>query len=276
MKKLLVLLVIFSMLTAVGCSAASQTSALTSGTDLSQTEKPYKELTCTVVVFGPSILAMEPGPTGVAGRLEELTSFEVKDYSLLGGMATRIEGDSFSDISLVSILLYNEDKLSREMRDAIPDADYVIIAFGGNDHSMGIPASGDGESYENALLISVETIKKMNPDARIVLVGPTNGWGMEDGEYVFATELDFGGGKLGDYVDAMKRVAEKEDVLCVDMLDAWTFCEDDSTRYAEDGSHLTELGRRVYAEYLAKNIYDYYFAVAITPPSSALRPSGSS
>ena len=178
MKKLLVLLVIFSMLTAVGCSAASQTSALTSGTDLSQTEKPYKELTGTVVVFGTSIWAMEPGPTGVAGRLEELTSFEVKDYSLLGGMATRIEGDSFSDISLVSILLYN----------------------------------------------SVETIKKMNPDARIVLVGPTNGWGMEDGEYVFATEL----------------------------------------------------GRRVYAEYLAKNIYDYYFAVAITPPSSALRPSGSS
>ena len=178
MKKLLVLLVIFSMLTAVSCSAASQTSALTSGTDLSQTEKPYKELTGTVVVFGTSIWAMEPGPTGVAGRLEELTSFEVKDYSLLGGMATRIEGDSFSDISLVSILLYN----------------------------------------------SVETIKKMNPDARIVLVGPTNGWGMEDGEYVFATEL----------------------------------------------------GRRVYAEYLAKNIYDYYFAVAITPPSSALRPSGSS
>ncbi|MBR2549891.1 MAG: hypothetical protein IKE92_07755 [Clostridiales bacterium] len=180
MKKLLVLLVIFSMLTAVGCSAASQTSALAGQTELSQntSEKPYKELTGTVVVFGTSIWAMEPGPTGVAGRLEELTSFEVKDYSLLGGMATRIEGDSFSDISLVSILLYN----------------------------------------------SVETIKKMNPDAHIVLVGPTNGWGMEDGEYVFATEL----------------------------------------------------GRRVYAEYLAKNIYDYYFAVAITPPSSALRPSGSS
>ena len=264
MKKLLVLLVILSMLMAVGCNNASQTSALTSGTDLSQTEKPYKELTGTVVVFGTSIWAMEPGPTGVAGRLEELTSFKVKDYSLLGGMATRIEGDSFSDISLVSILLYNEDKLSREMRDAIHDADYVIIAFGGNDHSMGIPASGEGESYENALLISVETIKKMNPGARIVLVGPTNGWGMEDGEYVFSTELDFGGGKLGDYVDAMKKVAEKEGILCVDMLDAWTFCEDDPTRYSEDGSHLTELGRRVYAEYLAKNIYDHYFAGDIT------------
>lgn len=257
MKKILALLVLFSMLLIVSCSTASQTS----GTSQAAIEKPYPELTGKVIVFGTSIWAIEPGPTGVAGQLKALTSFEVEDYSMLGGLATRIEDDSFSDVSLVSVLLYNNDQYSIRMREAIPDADYVIIAFGGNDHSWGIPASGEGESYENALLLSIDTIKEMNPNVRIVLVGPTNGWGKtEDGEFVFATDLDFGGGKLGDYVEAMKRVAGKEDVLCVDMLNVWTFREDDPTRYSEDGSHLTELGRRLYAEYLAKNIYDYYYA----------------
>ena len=259
MKKIFALLVMFLMLLVVSCSTASQAS----GASQTTIEKLYPELTGKVVVFGTSIWAIEPGPTGVAGQLEALTSFEVEDCSMLGGLATRIEDDTFSDVSLVSVLLYNTDKYSIKKREAIPDADYVIIAFAGNDHSWGIPASGEGESYENALLLSIDTIKEMNPNARIVLVGPTNGWGTtEDGEFIFSTDLDFGGGKLGDYVDAMKRVAEKEDVLCVDMLNVWTFREDDPTRYSEDGSHLTELGRRLYAEHLAESIYDYYYSAS--------------
>ena len=268
MKRITVLLFLFMVLASAGCSTASQMSSgiETESTveniesSLSDSLPRYKEMTGSVVVFGTSIWAIEPGPGGVASNLEDLTSFQVKDYSLLGGLATRVEGDSFSDISLVSILLYNKDKTSEEMRDAIPAADYVILAFGGNDHSMGIPASGEGDSFENALLISISAIRRMNPDVRIILVSPTDSWAYEDGRYVFSTQTDNGGGKIGDYVEVIKRVAEKEDILWVNMLDAWTFCEDDPTRYSEDGSHLSELGRRIYAEYLAEHIYDYYYS----------------
>ena len=188
-----------------GCGSVAQVSMQTGPAEssvLSESGKPYKELTGKVVVFGTSIWANEPGPTGIASRLEDLTSFQVTDYSMPGGLATRIEGDSFSDISLVSILLYNKDRYSKKMCESVREADYVILAFGGNEHAMGIPASGDGESFENALLISVDAIR---------------------------------------------------------MSDALPFSKDDPYEYFEDGSHLTDLGRKIYSEYLAEHIYDYYY-----------------
>ena len=36
------------------------------------------------------------------------------------------------------------------------------------------------------------------------------------------------------------------------------FCEGALLEYFEDGSHLTDLGRKIYSEYLAEHIYDYY------------------
>ena len=31
-------------------------------------------------------------------------------------------------------------------------------------------------------------------------------------------------------------------------------------KYFEDGSHLTEYGRQVYAQYLTEQIYDHYYS----------------
>lgn len=253
---------ILSALLFTGCGSVAQDLLQTGSAGssiLSESGKPYKELTGKVVVFGTSIWANEPGPTGIASRLEALTSFQVTDYSMPGGLATRIEDDSFSDISLVSILLYNKDRYSKEMLDSIREADYVILAFGGNEHAMGIPASGEGESFENALLISVDAIRDLNPDVEIILLAPLNGWYQEDGEYFPVEDVDNGGGKRTEYVNAVESVAQKEGLLCIRMSEACVFSIDDPYKYFEDGSHLTDLGRKVYSEYLAEHIYDYYY-----------------
>jgi lysophospholipase L1-like esterase len=136
----------------------------------------------------------------------------------------------------------------------------VILAYGGNDQSRGVPASGDGNSFENALKRSVIAIKEMNPQAHIILIAPLNGWLPVDGKYVAFADIDNGGGKLSDYVDATERVAKEENLLCVNMNDVIAFTDDEPKKYFEDGSHLTELGRKIYAQYLTEKMYEYYYS----------------
>ena len=70
----------------------------------------------------------------------------------------------------------------------------------------------------------------------------------------------YGGGKLGDYIDATERVAKNNDLLCVKMSDAIKFSQNEPMKFFADGSHLTELGRRMYAEYLADKMYRFYIS----------------
>lgn len=254
--KILPFLILTLILT--GCSVAVQTTSQAGPADIT-TDNRYKEMTGNVVVFGTSIWAIEPGPTGIASRLEEMTSFKVTDNSVSGSMATRVEGDYLEEGSLISILLYNDDKYSKRMRDDITEADYVILAFGGNDQSGGVPASGEGNSFENALRLAVATINRMNPDASIILISPLNGWTLVDGEYVSFKEIDCGGGTLNDYIDAVEKVAQEENLLCVNMSEAIDFSKDEPFKYFEDGAHLTESGRLLYARYLTEKIYGYFY-----------------
>ena len=257
MRRRLTAAVIVLLLFLTGCvRSGSPVQSLSSETIPSK----YKAMTGNVVVFGTSIWAIEPGPEGVKANFENLTSFKVTDNSLLGGMATRLEGDYLEDVSLVSILLYSDDKYSKRMRQDVVKADYVILAFGGNDQAKGVPASGTGNSFENALQLSVSTIKEMNPKARIILISPLNGWLPVDGEYIPFADIDNGGGKLADYIAAVERVADREKLLCVKMSEAIVFSKDDPTKYFKDGSHLTAEGSRIYAEYLTKQIYEYYYS----------------
>lgn|GEM_PF-3044695 len=166
-----------------------------------------------VVVFSDSTWAIDKGPKGVAGRFKELTSFHVKDLSLCGGMAARIEKypSTHSNRSLTSMLFFNEDEESKEMRDSIKEADYVILDYGANDWGASVPASGGENSFENAMQTAVTAVKEMNPDARIVLIGPSEGWMTEGDKTVLRSEIDMGGGTLKDFSNA-DDVTQKENL----------------------------------------------------------------
>lgn len=256
-KTLALVLFMFFSLMLSGCSGKAATTATTIPADIT-IDSRYKAMTGKVVAFGTSIWAIERGPTGIASRFEQMTSFKVTDNCYLGGMAVRLENDYFTDVSLESILFYDDNKYNIEKRNSIYDADYVILAYGGNDQSRGVPASGEGQSFENAMRRSVAAIKQMNPKAHIILIAPLNGWVLIDGEYVQFKDIDEGGGKLNDYIDAVERIAKDENLLCVNMNDVISFSKDDPKKYFEDGAHLTELGRKIYAQYLTEKIYERY------------------
>ena len=258
-RKLTITSFLLISLILAGCSTAAG-SAAQQGSSAPSYDSRYKGMSGNVVVFGTSVWAIEPGPTGIASRLKEMTSFEVTDNTVLGGMAARVEEDPLSEGSLISILLYNDDVYSKRMRDNVRKADYVILAFGGNDYSRGVPASGDGNSFENALKLAIATIREMNPGVRIILIPPVGGWMYIEGEYVSPLDIDFGGGKLGDFISTVEKVAGEEDLFCVNMSEVIVFSEDEPMKFFEDGSHLTEYGRMVYAQYLTEQIYDRYYS----------------
>ena len=81
-----------------------------------------------------------------------------------------------------------------------------------------------------------------------------------DGEYIAFADIDNGGGKLGDYINATERVAQKNNLLCVKMSEAIVFSKDEPYKYFKDGSHLTELGSILYARYLTEKIYGFYYS----------------
>lgn len=257
-RKLTVISFLLLSLMLAGCRTAG--SAATKGSPESSSDSRYKVMSGKVAVFGTSLWAIEPGPTGIASRLKELTSFEVTDNTVMGGMAARVEEDPLSEGSLISILLYNDDVYSKRMRDSIREADYVILDFGGNDCSSGVPASGDGNSFENALKLAVTTIREMNPGARIILITPIVGWEYIDGEYVSIVDIDCGGGTIMDFIDTVEKVAQEEALFCVNMSEVIVFSKDEPLKYFEDGSHLTEYGRMVYAQYLTEQIYGRYYS----------------
>ena len=248
------ILVILSVLFFTGCSSSDK-----NGTDK---KEKYKKMEGTVVVFGDSTWAIDKGPKGITGRFEELTSFHVKDLSVCGGMAVRIEKypSTHSNSCLTSMLFFNEDEESREMHDAIKGADYVFLEYGGNDYAnVSVPASGGENSFENAMQKAVAAIKEMNPDARIVLIGSSEGWFKEDDRIILRSETDLGGGTLADFNNAVRNVAVKEGLLFVDMMKAVPVSIENPREYVIDGAHLSDAGSQVYAEYLTEQIYNYYY-----------------
>lgn len=259
LKTFVIMAFLLPVMIIAGCGNAAKSTTQATGTSYISDTK-YKQMTGKVVVFGTSIWAIDPGPTGIAARLREMTSFEVTDNTVMGGTATRVEDDPLVEGSLISILLYNDDKYSKRMRENVKEADYVILAFGGNDFSRGVPATGEGNSFENAMRLGISTVREMNPDANIILIPSLGGWALIDGEYVSPFEMDFGGGMLGDYVNIVERIAQEEDLLCVNMNEVIAFSEDEPLKYFEDGSHLTEYGRLIYAQYLTEQIYDHYYS----------------
>ena len=220
-------------------------------------KQKLKEISGKVVVFGDSIWGLDKGPQGIAAQLEELTSLQVTNYCLPGSTATRVEDSLQAKDSMVSMLLYNEDKKSNEIREKVREADYVFIEHAANDYFLGIPVSGEENSFEDSLRTSIAAVKDLNPSARIVLLAPTECYLIPLD--AFATENDFGGGTLADYSQLIKTVATEEQLLCIDMIHAWKLTRENYKEYLVDGAHITKEARLIYSEYLAKQLYRHFY-----------------
>ena len=138
--------------------------------------------------------------------------------------------------------------------------DYFIVEYGINDYFEGAPRSYDDEpyspyTYSGALRNAISELRELAPDCTIILCPPHYCLFYNGDKYVGDSNVtDKGLGTLRDYMGTCEYIASEQQTLFLNTyydlgIDSYT-----TDRYLEDGIHLTEEGRQIYADALAKMI----------------------
>lgn len=244
-----------------------------------------------IVFMGDSILDNERGSTGVAALISEGCNAKVYNMAI-GGTTAAVMLDETRDfskwesISLVGIVNAVVGNISPEIFDKyeagnvlkecdFSQTDYFIIEYGLNDFLCGkVPQSiywPNGENlgipsvctYVGAMEYAINTLHNSFPNAKILVISP-HYCNFFDGEKYIGNVYvrNNGYGTLIDFVGCLESVMlanYREDVIFYNAIknsgiDAYTADE-----YLEDGIHLSEAGRRAYAEHASELILaDFY------------------
>lgn len=183
---------------------------------------------------------------------EEWTSTSL--CGVVNGMLKRISLDIFDGTRAGELLKDPNIDFSK--------TDYFIVEYGTNDFFRGVRQSDDDgfnlRTYGGALRYAVTNLRDLAPDATIILCSPMyaqfyhNGYLVGDGNIT-----NNGNGTLFDYVGTCNYVANEQNTLFLNAyldlgIDGYTVDE-----YLEDGVHLSEEGRQLYADTLSHMILSY-------------------
>lgn len=210
---------------------------------------------CEADVFNLAI-----GGTCAAIEYEESAESDKWTSTSLVGVVKAIMGDISTDIFA--------GKTAKEILDNpnidFSQTDYFIVEYGMNDFLRATPLdSADRElfdlrTYAGALRYAVDNLRDVAPDATIILCAP-NYAQFYDGTWMIGdgNSINTGYGTLFDYKGICNYVANEKQTLFFNAyqdlgIDGYT-----AEEYLEDGVHLTEAGRRLYAEALAHMILSY-------------------
>ena len=215
----------------------------------------------------PNSIAYNLGIGGTTAAVEHSTT----DLSL----------DKWDSISFNGIAYGLADKIDRDrvfanypvvlegMNNINPEeVDYYFIEYGANDFFTKMPLDKtqyDGNSlhnYYDALETGVKTLKKISPNAKIVLMTPfygiyTDSQGKFLGDsYVVSNGVD----TLANYSRKALNVAEDLGLIDFDAMNEGKKCDlylDTADEYLMDGTHLSETGRYIFSRLLA-HIPNFY------------------
>lgn len=141
--------------------------------------------------------------------------------------------------------------------------DYFVVEYGLNDFFSSAPLSNpdvffDLRTYAGALRYAVYNLRGIAPDATVILCCP-NYAQFYDGNVMVGdgNSLNTGYGTLFDYKGICQYVANEQQTEYLDAymdlgIDGYTAGE-----YLEDGVHLTDAGRQLYADALAQMILKF-------------------
>ena len=278
----------------ISANAADDVSGPVSeqGAESEQMVNDDKEYDMQIVVMGDSVMADERENNGdVPTLIGEATNAKVYNLAIGGTSAALIPGEQFNFaqwssqgfLGVVNAILgnlnpdvfegYETEKILKECD--FSKTDYFVIEYGINDFlTKQIPQSRyleDGgilnidasHTYAGALDGGVDALAKHFPDAKILLVSPHYCQFYEDGVCVGdAYSVNYGYGTLVNFFRITGNVAERhreDNVLFFNAMeqsgiDAYTV-----DKYLKDGIHLSNEGRRMYADKIAERICaDFY------------------
>lgn len=247
-------------------------------TEEDQTELQGKGL--QLVFLGDSIFDNNRDGTGVPYLTAKQCDADVLNLAI-GGTSASIEvGESAawnewtsrSFCGVVNAMLKRistevfEGTRTKELLDNpnidFSQTDYFIVEYGTNDFFRAVRLSDDDgyniTTYAGALRYGVSNLKELAPDATIILCSPMYARFFHDGYMVGDGNVtNTGYGTLYDYAGMCEYIAGEMQVEFFDAyldlgIDGYT-----AEQYLEDGVHLTEAGRQLYADVLAHRILSF-------------------
>ena len=234
-----------------------------------------------LVFLGDSIFDTSRDGTGIPYLTAVQCEADVYNLAIGGTRATieadeQGEYDKWTSTSLIGVVYAMQGKISTDIFEGTrtkeildnPDidfsqTDYFIVEYGINDFFSGVTRSYEEDPYDiktyaGALRCAVTDLRDLAPDAVIILCSPTYAQ-FYNGDWMIGDSnvIDKGCGTLFDYKGTCNYVANEQQTLFFNAyqdlgIDGYT-----AEEYLEDGVHLTEAGRRLYADALAKMILDY-------------------
>lgn len=237
-----------------------------------------------IVIFGDSVLGEVRDETAVPARLQQLLGKSVYNGAFGGTCAARVDEarrldytkDSLSLVGLTKsvyagdfgvqqsiIMRENCTDYFGETVDGLASIDFsgveiFVIQQGINDYHGGVPIENreqpfDERTFLGALRTAVSSLRRVNPEARILLVTPLYTWYSSEG--ATCEQMDYGGGILETYVNAELALAEELGLEIIDVYHDFYPHEkwEDWQLYSRDGLHPNEAGR----EKLAFKIAEY-------------------
>lgn len=231
-----------------------------------------------LVFLGDSIFDSNRDGTGVPYLTAVQCDADVFNLAI-GGTSASLEWDedaeldTWSSCSLCDVVNAMQGKIStsafagtraKEILDNpnidFSQTDYFIVEYGTNDFFRAVRQS-DPESdynlktYAGALRYGVSNLRDLAPDATIILCSPCYAQFYHDGFMVGDGNVtNPGNGTLFDYKGTCNYIANE---MQVEFFNAYQDLGIDSytaEEYLEDGVHLTEAGRKLYADALARRI----------------------
>lgn len=207
----------------------------------------------SIVFIGDSIFGNFSGSASVPGVTEGLSGAHVYNLGIGGlcgaeeeGYARTVKMITEKDASLIPEELQARIFAEKFLNESLNRKKMVfVINYGINDYLQAKPVGGCEDSYENAMITNTRILQERFPEAQIVIASPTYIAGCE--EY---RPTDEEGGLLKEYAEAAARAADETGALFLDNYNDLGVNAETVSRLTNDGIHLTETGRLLYARAL--------------------------
>ena len=234
-----------------------------------------------IVFLGDSIFDNNRDGTGVPYLTAVKCNADVYNLAIGGTSATietgeESENEKWTSRSMLGIVKAMKGDIptdifagtrAKEILDN-PDVDfsktdYFVVEYGINDFFRAVPLDNpdnyfDFHTYAGALRYAMLNLDEVATDSTIILCGPHYCQFFSGNQFIGdGNVLNTGHGTLFNYAGISQYVAKEEQVVYFNAYMDLGINGYTAEEYLEDGVHLTEAGRQLYADALAEIILKY-------------------